>query len=100
MHALKLQRFPAGTILLLMSALVVIGFIICSRYDDINRTPLFWLVAFAVAPLISIGCVVALWWQKSRPRWLAAVAAILALPQLGVLCVTIWWMLHCLGLVK
>ena len=97
MNALRLQRFPAGTVLLLMTALVGVGFCISSRYDDINRTPIYWLVAFTVAPLVSAGCVAVMWWQKNQPSWLISVATLLALVQCGLLCVTALWMLHYLG---
>jgi hypothetical protein len=102
MQALGLQRFPAGVVLLLSSALVAVGCCIAasSRDNDINRAPLLLLFTFAGAPVLSAGCVVVMWAQRTRPRWLTVAASLLALPQLFVCCGTVWWMLHYLGFMR
>jgi cytochrome bd-type quinol oxidase subunit 2 len=100
MDALRLQRVPVGSLFVLASLLVLVGFAVSSRLDDINATPLFWMTIFSCAPLVSVGCVILMWRQRMRPRWLTGLATLLALPQCIGFYVTAHWMLHYIGILK
>jgi len=100
MQALKLQKFPAGSVLLLASGLTLVGACLSFRYGDINATPLPWLVTLVVTPLVSVGCVAGMYRQTNRPRWTVALGTVLTLPQILVRGITVRWTLHYLGFLK
>jgi hypothetical protein len=78
-----------------VTALMMVMFVTPGKngFDDLA---LGWLFALVTAPIVSLVCVVTMWWRRA-PDWLSSIATLLWLPQ-GY----IWWLaagevLHYLG---
>ena len=103
MHTIKLTKFPAISIFIIASMLVVIGVWVASHTPGKNgfdTIPLLWFFVLVCAPLLSIGCTVVLWYQRGRSRWLAVLATLFAIPQCIVCYFAVGGALYYLGFIE
>jgi hypothetical protein len=100
MPAAQNSRFPTLAVFILASATVTIGVCACIhrfRGDMFSNPPAFWVAVLLFAPVLSTICAAALWREKGRVRWLAAMATIIALLQVSVWAFVINALLHFYG---
>ena len=83
MHALRLSKGTTGWVFAISSALSAIGFweTWATLERDVCHFPLLWPSLVLCAPLLSTTCAVALFKEQPRSDWFAAVAVLIAVPQ-------------------
>ena len=103
MHALKLGRFPACSLLAMASALFAAGMWSVAHNEGknvVDTIPLLWLFVLVCAPLLSVGCTAVLCCQRGRPQWLVFLATLLMVPQCVLWFFAVGAVLYYLGLIR
>jgi hypothetical protein len=103
MHALKLPKVSAGWLLVATSSLVAAAAWAEARTPGKNgfvTIPLAWLFVEICAPLLSVGCTIALSRRPGRSPWPVFLATLLTGPQCILWFLTVGGVLYYLGLIR
>jgi hypothetical protein len=103
MHSLRLSNVPAGWLLLVSSALVAAAVWAEAHTpgkNGLDTLPLAWLLVEVCAPLLSMGCLVALCCRARRSTWLIFAGTLLTVPQCIVWFFAVGGVLYYLGIIR
>ena len=103
MHSLKLSSVSAGWLLLVSSALVAAAVWAEAHTpgkNGLDTLPLASLLVEACAPLLSVGCLIALCCRARRSTRLIFLGTLLTVPQCIVWFFTMGGVLYYLGIIR
>ena len=97
MHLLRITRLHLGGMLAICFALCAFGvraYLSGHSKSGIEDLSLVWYLVFVAAPLLSLGCFIAMFRVRAGSTWWLWIGLLLLLPQLFVWLIAVAGVLH------